>query len=95
MKKLVTFEWEIRNTKEGIGYRTGVSKVVTTRRKMSDIMNTVIEFANNLPSWELKRNNIDLNEYRESPTICRYHYETKLSKIIKIENYKEPKDVED
>lgn len=86
MKRLITLEWEIHDTRdENRGFRTGTSKLITHRKTYKDAINDVIAFAENLPTCELERNNIDLEEYREYP-ICRYYYETKLSKILDIES---------
>ena len=88
MEKVITIEWEIRDTREeNPGYRTGVSKLQVKCKSYADAMNQAIWFADNLPDWELERNGIDREEYRNYP-VCRYYYETKLSKIISIENVK-------
>ncbi len=88
MKKLITLEWEIHDTRDmGGGYRTGISKLQVQTKSYVEAINQAIRFASNLPSWELDRNNIDLEQYREGK-ICRYYYKTKLSKILKIENVK-------
>lgn len=88
MTKLMTIEWEIHDTrKPNGGYRTGTSKLMTKAKNLVDAINTAINFASNLPSWEFERNDIDLEDYREYPK-CTYYYSTKLSKILKIENVK-------
>ena len=87
-KKLVIIEWEIHDTRDmSGGYRTGTSKLAIKANNYEKLVNIAINFASNLPDWELKANNIDLESYREGKT-CRYHYATKLSKILKIENLK-------
>ena len=88
MKKLITLEWEIHDKKNmNGGYKTGISKLIASGKSYADLMNAAIDFASHLPSWEYESNNIDLEEYREYPT-CTYYYETKLSKILKIEDVK-------
>lgn len=88
MKKRIELEWEIHDTRNEVpGYRTGKSTLIVKAKSYADAMNAAINFAKNLPSWELERNNIDLEEYREYP-VCRYYYETKLSKILKIKDEK-------
>ena len=87
MKRLIKIEWEIHDTRENkVGYRTGSSNLVMNTKKLSDAITQAIDFARNLPSWELERNGIDENNYREGK-ICRYYYETQISKIISIEKY--------
>ena len=88
MRKIVTIEWKIYDTRnENGGYRTGISKLVMKAKDYVELMNAAIDFANDLPSWELKGHNINLEEYREGK-ICRYHYRTELSSILKIEDCK-------
>lgn len=86
MKKKITIEWEIHDTRNMFGgYRTGTSTIIfVSDKRTKDAINQVINFANNIPSWEFERNNIDLEAYREGNT-CTYHYMTMLSKIISIE----------
>ena len=86
MKKLITLEWEIHDKRnEDKGFKTGTSKLVVKCKTYADAINNAIFFADHLPTCELERNNIDLEEYREYP-YCRYYYATKLSKILKIED---------
>lgn len=88
MKKLITIEWEIHDTRDMTGgYRTGISKIEVKVKSYIDAINIAIDFADSVPSWEFERNGIDLKDYREGK-ICRYYYATKLSKILKIENVK-------
>lgn len=88
MKKIITIEWEIHDTRKmNEGCRVGVSTLAIKTRDTAKAINAVIDFAGNLPSWEFERNDIDLEEYREGKT-CRYHYTTKLTKILKIETAK-------
>lgn len=88
MEKVITIEWIIKDTREeNPGYRTGVSKLQVKCKSYIEAMNHAIWFAENLPSWELERNGIDENDYREYP-VCRYYYKTQISKILKIENVK-------
>lgn len=88
MEKVITIEWEIRDTREeNPGYRTGVSKLQVKCKSYADAMNQAIWFASNLPDWEFERNGIDLEQYRNYP-VCRYYYKTQISKILKIENVK-------
>ena len=88
MKKTLTIEWAIHDTrKENGGYRTGTSKLTVKAKSYAELMSAAINFAKDLPSWELKRNNIDLEEYREGK-ICCYHYRTEILKISKIEDAK-------
>lgn len=91
MKKLITLEWELRdrrNMNAGCGYRTGISHLIASGKSYNDLINTAIWFASHLPSWEYERNNIDLEEYRGENGSCCYYNETKLSKILKIEDAK-------
>lgn len=86
MKKTLTIEWEIHDTrKENGGYWIGTSKLTVKAKSYAELMSAAINFANALPSWEFERNNIDLEEYREGKN-CRYHYRTEISKILKIED---------
>lgn len=89
MKKIITIEWEIHDTRNlNGGFKTGVSKLEVKAKGYEEIINAAINFADNLPSWELEKNGINLEEYKEGK-ICRYYYATKLSKILKIENAKQ------
>jgi len=84
MKKYkITIEWEIHSTKEDDGYYTGKSTLECEVKSIEELMNNAIDFANNIPSWEFKKNNIDIEEYRNKP-YCRYYYRTQLSKIVEI-----------
>lgn len=83
----MTIEWEIHHTDKSQGFKTGTSVLDCQVKDMAELMNNAISFVNNLPSWELKRNNIDLQEYRPS-NLCCYYYRTQLSKVIKIEKIK-------
>lgn len=88
MKKLITIEWIIKDTrKRNPGYRTGFTKLQVRCKTYVDAMNYAIQFAENLPKWEFEKNGIDLENYRNYPECC-YYYETKLSKIISIEDVK-------
>ena len=88
MKKLITIEWNIKDTRQrNPSYRTGISKIQVKCKSYVDAMNYAIQFAENLPKWEFERNGINLEEYTNYPE-CRYYYETKLSRIINIENVK-------
>jgi len=86
MKKLIgiTFEWEITDTRTG-GFRTGITKFATHAKNKIEAINDAISFATHLPSAEIERNGIDLEEYREYP-VCSYYYETRLTKILKVGN---------
>lgn len=53
------------------------------KASLEEAMTAVIEFAQHLPNYELERNNIDVNEYREG-NVCRYYYSTMISKILEI-----------
>ena len=87
-EKLIVLEWKIEDTRENHpGYRIGTSKLQVKVKNNIEAMNQAIWFAENLPSWELERNGIDENDYREYP-ICRYYYKTTLARIVKIENVK-------
>ncbi len=84
----MTIKWEIHDTRnENGGYRTGTSKLMINEKNSLKAINAAIDFARNLPDWELESNGIDKEEYREYP-ICRYHYRTELAEIVKIENLK-------
>lgn len=80
----ITIEWEIHHTNKVQGFRTGTSVLECQVKDMAELINHAIDFANSIPSWELKKNNIDLQDYRPSK-LCCYYYRTQLSKIIKIE----------
>lgn len=87
MKRLITIEWEIHDTRENhTGFRTGTSHIIVEHKTIAECINTAIKFAESLPCWELERNGIDEQDYREG-NICCYHYRTQLSKIVKIEKY--------
>ena len=86
MKKVITIEWIIKDTRQrNPAYRTGISKIQVKCKSYADAINYAIQFADNLPKWEFERNGIDLENYSNYPE-CRYYYETKLSKIISIED---------
>ena len=88
MEKVITIEWRIWDTRENNpGFRNGTSKLQVKVKNNIEAMNQAIWFAENLPTWELERNGIDENDYREGK-ICRYYYKTQISKIVKIENVK-------
>ena len=88
-KKKITIEWEIHDTRENhTGFRTGTSTLIVENETIEEDINDAIQFADSLPSWELERNNIDEQDYREG-NVCRYYYRTQLSKIVKIEKYVE------
>lgn len=87
MKRQITIEWEIHDTRENhIGFRTGKSTLIVESKTIAEAMNAAINFADSLPSFELERNGINEQDYREG-NICRYYYRTQLSKIVKIEKY--------
>ena len=82
MRFEIKLEWEIRDTRNlNGGFRTGESTLTIVTSDKVKAFNTAIGFASHLPSWELTRNNINEEDYRDG-NICRYYYETKLSKII-------------
>ena len=82
MKRAITIEWEIHDTRNmNGGFRTGTSVLVTNSK---DAINQAINFASNLPTCEIERNDIDLEEYREYPR-CTYYYMTMISRIVKVE----------
>ena len=83
MRKIITFEWEIYDTRDMGGFRTGTSTLELDAVNNTDAINAVIRFCESVPSWEFERNGINLEEYREGRTCC-YHYFTKLSKVITI-----------
>ena len=88
MRKILTIEWKIYDTRNEDGdYDIGISKLAIESKNYAELMNTVIDFAKDLPNFELKRNDINLEEYREGK-LCRYHYRTELSSILKIEEWK-------
>ena len=85
MEKLIKVEWEIRDTRDMLTcYRTGTSTIKANVKNNVEAANIAIDFCTHLPSWELERNNINLQQYRENEKSCRYYYSTKLSKIISI-----------
>ena len=77
---LITFEWTIKHTKKGFS-RTGVSTYKVSGYTKVNAINKVIECAENMPSWELERNNIDEKQFREG---CILLYETRLKRILAI-----------
>lgn len=82
MKRKMTIEWEIHDTRNmNGGFRTGTSVLVTESR---DAINQAIEFASHLPISEFERNGIDLKEYREG-NICTYYYMTMITRISRVE----------
>lgn len=89
MKKLklfkVEFEWEIHDTRKGyFGYKEGKSTIQVNTYDELGVINYAITFCEYIPSYELERNNIDIEEFREGNT-CSYHYYTKLKIINKVE----------
>ena len=85
MKKYeLTIEWEIHDTRNATGsFRTGTSKLLVECKSSKEAMNHAIDFARSIPSWELERNNIDVEEYREYPN-CSYFYFTQISKVLSM-----------
>ena len=85
MKKYsIDFEWEIRDTRDITGgFMVGRSSLLVEASSKESAINAAIDFARSLPSWEFRRNNIDLENYREGK-ICRYYYLTMIKKIIVI-----------
>lgn len=86
MKKYqITILWEIHDKRnmDG-GYKTGVSTLIAKNSSRELAINSAIDFAKNLPSWEFERNGIDLEEYRVYP-FCTYYYMTMISRILTIE----------
>ena len=80
-------EWEIRDTRYEIkGFRTGISKL-KVQGSIQQAVNSAIDFCKYLPSWEIERNEIDLNEYREGKS-CRYYHETNIREILSIKEVK-------
>ena len=80
----IKIEWEIRDTRDVTGsYRTGTSSLVVEASKKEKVINSAINFARSIPSWEFERNGIDLEQYREGK-ICTYYYMTMLSKVLSI-----------
>ena len=86
----VEIEWTIHDTRDPYKtcYMTGTSKFRTKANNKLDVMNQAIEFANDIPSWDFEKNNIDLEKYRVYP-VCTYYYRTQLSKVIYIKTAKE------
>ena len=86
MTKTITFEWIIYDSRKGLGcgFSTGTSTLEVTAKNYAEVMNHVISFCESVPSWEFKRNNIDLEQYREDAKSCRYFYHTQLLSIISI-----------
>ena len=82
MKRRITIRWEIHDTRNmSGGYFTGMSVLVTNSKHA---INEAIDFARNLPTSEIKRNGIDLEQYREG-NICTYYYMTMISEIVSVE----------
>ena len=89
MKKVeIQLGWEIRDTRDITGgYYTGISTLVVEASKKEMALNSAIDFARNLPSWELERNGIDVEQYRDAK-YCRYYYITMISKVLTIKEVK-------
>ena len=85
----ITFEWTIQDNREPYGLTEhGVSTIVCVAQTKIEALNNVIEYANDVPLYEIKRNGIDVSKYKDEKW-CRYHKNTKLYKIIKIEKVME------
>ena len=89
MKKFeITIGWEIRDTRDITGgYFTGISTLVVEASKKEIALNSAIDFARLLPSSELERNGVDVEQYRVDKT-CTYCYITMISKILTIKEVK-------
>ena len=86
MKKTITIEWEIHDTRNpNGGFRIGTSRLTAKAKDYAELMNIAINFADSIPTVELERNGINLEEYREYP-VCTYYYMTKISKILSIKD---------
>ena len=84
MKKYeIAIEWKIRDTRKADIYRVGQTTFIVEAPSKEKAINQVIEAAESIPSWEYKKNGIDLEDYREKP-YCSYFYMTHLSKILSI-----------
>ena len=85
MKKYeIEIGWEIRDTRDITGgYYTGISTLVVEASCREMALNSAINFARDIPSWEFERNGIDLEQYRDAK-YCRYYYITMISKVLTI-----------
>lgn len=84
-KYTLTIEWRIEDTRSNTyGFFTGTSILQVEVRTITEAMNDAISFCEHIPHWEFKRNNIDLEQYREGNS-CTVNYRTQLNKILSIE----------
>ena len=80
--------WEIRDSRDiHGGYYKGVSTLVVSASNKVLAINKAIEFASRIPSSELERNGIDLEQYREKP-YCTYYHFTNIAGIYSIKEVK-------
>lgn len=83
-KYFIEFEWEIRDTRNVYGgYRTGRTSLAVEASNRVEAINHVINFASSIPTWEVEKNGIDLEDYRNKP-YCSYFYITAISKVLSI-----------
>lgn len=81
-------QWQVRDTRDiHGGYRVGESNMRMTTSSKEDLINSAINFCENLPSWEFERNHIDTEEYRDGKW-CRYFYLTSLLRVLEIKEVK-------
>ena len=76
----VTIEWRITHQEKGF-FRTGTSSVIVRTRNKIEAINSAIEFAESIPSWEFEYNKIDIKNFLDG---CHVKYKTQLTKIISV-----------
>ena len=87
---LIEVEWKIEDKRDLTGgWRNGVSSLYVKSKSKEDAINTAIDFCENIPSWEFDRNQINLEDYRESPKSCRYFYRTQITKVLRCKVVKD------
>ena len=88
MKREITFEWAIEDTRtEYSGFRHGTSTFVIEGKSFKNMMNTVLFWVSDIsPVSMIEGAGINMDEYKDNPNSCRYHYRTYLTRIISIKN---------
>ena len=77
----VRFTWKIwKEGSHGI-YRTGISCLQLSAEDIVEVVNSVIKFAEHIPSADMEANDIDISAYMDG---CQCKYYTALVEINRI-----------
>ena len=76
----VKLNWKISD-KRNSGFYRGTSTLLTNAKNEIEAINNAISFAESLPNWELKRNNIDTSIFMDG---CRWYGKSEIEEIISV-----------